>query len=170
MKLIANICALCHESEELGRIVLGMGTGKSHPQFWRNIRDCLNEVGKVISRSTPKLEHVGETIVGGSIAKVALLGQPLRCRSGSLGVLTSIVIGIHVLAQQHNFLHSLAFIQVTCFGNDGIQLPAALTAPREGHDAVGAHVVTAAHDGNKGRYIAGIGSDGCNIGIGLVET
>lgn len=69
----------------------------------------------------------------------------------------SIAVGIHVLSQQHDLLVSMLFRSFH-FAKHNVHIhtpfsslrftPSHYQYPCVGHDAVGAHVVTASHDGD----------------------
>ena len=62
-------------------------------------------------------------------------------------------IGIDVLPEQRDILISL-FHKILDLGHHLVHLATALSAAHVGHDAIGAEIVTAVHDGHPGAVIA----------------
>ena len=56
-------------------------------------------------------------------------------------------IGVDILTKQCDFLCA-ALNQTAALGENILKFPAALPAPDVGHDAVGAEIVAAVHDGH----------------------
>ena len=66
--------------------------------------------------------------------------------------LQPLAVGIHILSQQHDFLHA-AYAQLLRFPEDIVHPAAALPPADIGHDAVGAEVVAAVHNGDVRRIL-----------------
>ena len=64
----------------------------------------------------------------------------------------TLAVAVHVLPQEHDLLHA-AVAEFLRFPQDGLHIPAALPPAHIGHDAVGAEVVAAIHDGDVGRVL-----------------
>ena len=93
--------------------------------------------------------------VGGHKANEEVAGDvvDLRQQVGKVhGVVQVLAVGVYVLAQQGNVLVPLLH-QLPHLGENVLGLPGALPAPDIGHDAVGAEVIAAVHDGHPGLHL-----------------
>ncbi len=154
MNVLANVVVLLDHFQQLQGEILGMGRSEPEANIRVSLSHCVEQVCKPVPRLSPELIHFCKAL------RVAVLGFEL---------LRLIVVAVDILAQQGDVLHSLLLQTLNLLedvGNWAWSLPAA----HEGHDAVGAHVVAAPHDGEvcqRGVLVLASWSD---IRIGLLHS
>ena len=77
------------------------------------------------------------------------------------------VVGIDILPQQIDFLVA-GGDQPGRLADDALRIAAPLGAPDERHDAIGAHVVAAAHNGDEGAHAFAVHPHRGDVGIGFL--